>query len=717
MGFAMINPSQTTLAADHTYTVTMTEDSGPGSLRWAINQANTHVGSGDTVLIEFDLAEGDPNFYEDSGVWTIAVNSALPILIAGNTTIDGYSQEGAQYATEYRSPTLVVELNGTNVPPISNPPTVEDLLKSGLNIASANNIITGLLVTHFPLHGIAIAGTAANYNSVVGTCIGTSYQCAHDEGNEGDGVYIGLGAKHNWIGGGIPESKNIILFNGFDGVGIEGNGTTGNHIQGNIIMANDIHGVRIYAGAHENMIGGSEEFESNIISANDYDGVRIQGSGTNGNVIAGNFIGTSGDGIFSYPNGFNGIQITLGAQKNLIGGRATGSRNLISGNVESGVLISSTNTINNTVVGNLIGTNYDGTEALANQYGVQICCGAQHNLIGGGIAEERNIVSGNIQHGIYLTDPGTSHNVIAGNYIGTDISGSGGIENSGYGVCLRQGASDNLIGGDTPEERNVISGNRLRGLHLIGVGTNSNIISGNFIGTTSSGLVPLGNGNYGIMINGGAQDNTVGGSSEGEGNVISANDDGGIVIGDSMTSGNIVAGNTIGVGADGSAPLGNMGNGISVSKALDGDTIGPGNVIGYNLGSGVKVNHSSSLEVIITQNRIFKNIEGITIEDGANGGIYPPVILSATDDGEVSGTTCGDCIIEVFWNHLTDRQGEVYLDTTTANSAGEFSLTLPWRVDFNLTATATDLSRGTSAFSEPFRPLYMSYLPITMNGE
>ena len=312
--------------------------------------------------------------------------------------------------------------------------------------------------------------------------------------------------------------------------------------------------------------------------------------------------------MWRYPNGMNGLKITDGAQENVIGGSTTGSGNLISGNVENGVLISSTNTISNTILGNLIGTNIDGTEAIPNQHGVQICCGAQHNHIGGELEETRNIVSGNLETGIYITDDGTSHNVVSGNYVGTDISGSSGFVNSGYGVFLRSGASNNMIGGDTPEERNVISGNRLRGVHLYGDGTNSNVISGNFIGTTSSGMVALGNGNYGIKINGGARDNTIGGSSEGEGNVVSANDDGGISIGDGNTSGNIIAGNAIGVGADGSVPLGNLGFGINISKAPDGDYIGPGNVIGYNLGSGVSVIHSSSLEIIITQNRIFKNL-------------------------------------------------------------------------------------------------------------
>ena len=712
--FSLLPADPGTRAAEVTYTVKNTDDSGPDSLRWAINQANTHVGSGDTITVDFGLVDTDPNYDNDTGVWTITLDSALPVLIAGNTTIDGYTQEGAQYATASGSPILVVELSGSNIPPISDPPILVDLLKSGLNIASANNTVTGLLITHFPLHGIAIAGTTTTNNTIAGNYIGTSNQCAHDEGNDGFGVYIGLGAKNNLVGGDSPEAKNYLLYNGLDGVGIEGSNTTDNRLAGNHIMLNKIHGVRIYAGAHHNNVGGSTENERNIISGNERDGVRIQGSGTNDNIISGNYVGISPDGDLDLSNHDNGVQITLGAQENLIGGSTAGSGNLISGNVESGVLISGTNTISNTIAGNLIGTGSDGTGAIPNVDGIQIISGAQHNLVGGDSEIERNIISGNSGYGVWLSDADVSGNRIIGNFIGTNISGTQVISNTKSGVFIAFGAHDNTVGGDSSDERNLISGNGAFGVEIFW-DAHHNTVSGNYIGTDVGGSMALGNSRYGVSINR-SQDNVIGGDTQGTGNLISGNGESGVEIWHADATGNTVSGNLIGTGKDGRKPLPNS-IGIEIKDGASDNIVGPGNIIANNSGDGVRVNHADSINNIITQNSIFSNDHGILLEEGANGGINPPVILSASDVGEVSGTTCGDCIVEVFWSHSPDGQGEVYLESTTANSAGEFNLTLPWRVDVNLTATATDPTRGTSTFSEVFRPRFISYLPISMKGE
>ena len=139
--FSLLPADPGTRAAEVTYIVENTNDSGDHSLRWAINQANTHLGSGDTIRIEFALEETDTNFDPVTGVWTITPepgSGAFPVLIAGNTTIDGYTQEGALYGTSSQSPTLVVVLDGTRVLPISEPPTLGDLLKSGITILKFN---------------------------------------------------------------------------------------------------------------------------------------------------------------------------------------------------------------------------------------------------------------------------------------------------------------------------------------------------------------------------------------------------------------------------------------------------------------------------------------------------------------------------------------------------------------------------------------------------
>src|SRR6202000_2017366 len=99
---------------------------------------------------------------------------------------------------------------------------------------------------------------------------------------------------------------------------------------------------------------------------------------------------------------------------------------VISGNVGSGVSISQSGTNGNLVEGNSIGTNSTGTIALGNgnaatgfQYaGVELFSGAQSNVIGGTTSAARNLISGNASQGVYLGSFGTSFNVVEGNFIG-----------------------------------------------------------------------------------------------------------------------------------------------------------------------------------------------------------------------------------------------------------------------------------------------------------
>jgi len=195
-------------AAEHPYTVISTLDSGEGTLRWAINQANTHTDPEDTVIINFDIPETDLNYDEITEVWTITPTAVLPLLTGSNITIDGYTQPGTSFPTEFRSPILKVVIDGDDLP--------DNIFSIGLGIASSNNVVRGLVIQNFKSNGIALAnilGFGVTNNIISGNCIGTDYECAHDAGNQGDGVYIGGGAKNNIIGGDSPEEKNYILFN------------------------------------------------------------------------------------------------------------------------------------------------------------------------------------------------------------------------------------------------------------------------------------------------------------------------------------------------------------------------------------------------------------------------------------------------------------------------------------------------------------------------
>jgi titin len=122
--------------------------------------------------------------------------------------------------------------------------------------------------------------------------------------------------------------------------------------------------------------------------------------------------------------------------------------------------------------------------------------GAQYNFIGGDTPEERNVISGNESgddgDGVIINGFGTDHNTVSGNYIGTDISGTAPISNSGHGVSICCGASNNIVGGDTAGERNVISASS-PGVRISGSGTNHNVVIGNYIGTNASGTAAIPN--------------------------------------------------------------------------------------------------------------------------------------------------------------------------------------------------------------------------------
>ena len=116
---------------------------------------------------------------------------------------------------------------------------------------------------------------------------------------------------------------------------------------------------------------------------------------------------------------------------------------------QSGVFISGGSATGNTVSGNYIGTDANGTAGLGNSYsGVAIRGAAQNNTIGGDTAGERNAISGNGEAGVWIYDNGTLNNTVSGNYIGTDANGTAVLSNTGDGVAIGGGAQSNAVGPD-----------------------------------------------------------------------------------------------------------------------------------------------------------------------------------------------------------------------------------------------------------------------------
>ncbi|CAG0935902.1 hypothetical protein TFLX_04753 [Thermoflexales bacterium] len=689
------------------YTVNSTNDVDDGacnsthcSLREAIIAANTHAGA-DTIAFNISGA----------GVHSIAPLTALPPLIDDSTIINGYSQPGAEPATNETPATILIEVDGTNT---TN--------QSGLVITSTNNVIRGLAVNRFDFDGIGIGYATATGNVVAGNHLGIDPQGMIDRGNGHSSVFVGLGATNNTVGGDEPAERNVLSGNGWAGVEIHGSGTVSNTISGNYIgtaasgmaaLGNALYGVRIYGGAQNNIVGGDRGSATtlakrNVISGNGVHGVHLAGEDTSGNTVAGNHIGTTVYGIAAIGNSADGVYIALGAHDNIIGGDSEKKRNVISGNLDHGVYLTGTTTMSNTIFGNYIGTDANGIASLSNEgSGVVVRGGAQHNIIGGNAIGQWNIISGNQDHGIHLSDVGTIGNLVRRNLIGTDATGTTALGNASCGVLLDDGASESMIW------FNVASAN-LVGICLSGATTMSNTILGNYIGTNLTTTTALSNTLGGVYLTGGTHHNIVGDTSALLPNVISGNGGSGVIISGTGTMHNTLLHNLIGRAVDGFTRVGNAENGVLIAAGAQNNIVGPENIIVDSTLDGVAVEGSDSYGNRITQNHMRSNTLGIRLLGGANGGIAAPVITTVTmgsDPVTIQGTACAGCTVEVFGNMNDDGEGHVYLGSAVA-TGGNFNLTEDSHGLHYLTATATDATLGTSEFSTVYKIPYGVYLPL-----
>ncbi len=203
----------------------------------------------------------------------------------------------------------------------------------------------------------------------------------------------------------------------------------------------------------------------------------IELAGGSSNVVAGNYLGTDGSNPLGNANA--GVIVDAASVNNTIGGTVAADRNVLSGNGR-GVVVSGSGTTGNIVEGNYIGTDAGGNFAIGNSTdGILVVNGADGNTVGGIVPGAGNVSSGNGQAGVDVTAAGS--NVIEGNYFGTNAAGNASIGNL-KGVGLGGGSPSNVVGGTTPEARNVISGNRNRGVVIGASGSNANLVEGNSVG-------------------------------------------------------------------------------------------------------------------------------------------------------------------------------------------------------------------------------------------
>lgn len=213
-----------------------------------------------------------------------------------------------------------------------------------------------------------------------------------------------------------------------------------------------------------------------------------------------------------------------------------------------GVRIGSSTTVvsGNRVAGCFIGTNGAGTAASPNDHAVRVTSGATQNVIGGSAPADRNLLSGCA--GGVLVENGANANVIAGNYIGTDRHGLANLAND-FAIKVA-GVFDTMIGGTAAGSGNVIIGKSPNPAVLDVVATGGGTkLQGNFVGLNATGDATLGFGGIVILTTG----NLIGGTVPGARNVIASDGRSGLEI---FGTDNRVQGNYIGSNASGTAPLG-----------------------------------------------------------------------------------------------------------------------------------------------------------------
>jgi hypothetical protein len=605
------------------------------------------------------------------------------------------------------------------------------------HIVGGNTALTRNIISANEIAGVYITGASATGNVVKGNYIGldSSGTTFIAGSSQNFGVYITTSAAANTIGGTAAGEGNVISGNNDGaatgkGIYINSTAANGNSVIGNIIGpqkngASFVTGnLQMYGitldNSRNNIIGSSTPGAKNTISANQSYGIYILTAGATGNSIKGNYIGIdiTGTTFITGSAQYCGVYTDFGAGINTIGGTVSGEGNVISGNASRGIEIAATSG-GSSVIGNIIGPQADGLTYLASNdqdYGVFIN-GSPGNIIG--VAGGGNTISANEIYGIYLTQPGCANNLIKGNYIGINKTGTSFITGSAQDCGLlfeTTCGGNNIIGGSAAGEGNVISANKQSvgtgfGIFMSATTAAGNSILGNIIGPQADGFSYIASNpqTNGIYITA-SPNNIIGTGAAGSRNIISANEVYAIVITGATSTGNSIRGNYIGPGTGMVKITGAAQDyGIRIlnggSNSIIGGVIsGQENQIVYNTTNGIFINSLTSTGNLITRNPIYSNTgKPINLTYGAsqgNNGMAFPVITTANIT-TVSGTAPANSTVEVF-NSPTSAScfdAQVYLGTAVANGAGNWTLATALTAGDTVVANATDASNNTSEFS------------------
>jgi parallel beta-helix repeat protein len=674
-----------------TFNVTNTNNDGVGSLRRALQLANLNAGadtvditvSGTLTLLSNLIVPSDITI-DASGVDFIISGDSIMRLGGSNITIDNlqFANSGITVIDAYDNITLTnLVMNGS------------DLNKAiSFSSGGSNNEIVNATIANY-LTGVDIQN--ADNLEISG---GSFSDCDH-EGiyiNNSQDITIGNASlfDNGWAGVNIDNSVSAIYIhhsqiynNSINGINFNSFGNDGSGVN-SLFTANDIYSNTL-DGINLQDIEGATDFEitGNDIYSNDRSGIFL--TNVDDVTIGSNNIYSNNDGM-SVVQGSDGNSITF---------------NSIYSNTNNGISLQEA--VNNNIGNNYIGTNNTLADLGNNQYGIDLSVDTTHdNLIGPsntiiynnvgvvihqdsyGNTIRQNDISQNDTIGIFLQE--SSDNTIGPDNTITNNSDEGiRAEENGANTISNNVISGNSYGVSlTPDsDSNTISDNEVYSNSESGISikSNSNTISGNYIGT-DSGFADLGNTEDGITFNDGSSSNIM------QNNYLYYNDLNGIAfLGASVN--NTVSGNEI---------KQNNLNGVSIRGSSNSNTIGPNNTVTNNVNYGIEVTDSDYNQ--ITQNIINSNSdENIHLNNG-NEDLAAPVILTAiasTNKFVVSGTAAeNDGKVEIFGSD-TQNAANGYLEQGSF-SDGTFDIEKPEDITAThtyLTATFTDSNNNTSEFA------------------
>lgn len=617
------------------FTVTTLADSGAGSLRQAILDANAAPG--------FDHID-----FAVAGVIRVGA-SALPAITDG------------------------VAINGTTAPGYAGSPVIRVDFQNtpGLSLATGAGFsrIESLSLVDAAGAGVTIA---ASHTVLAGNRIGLWGNGVTLEPNRGDGVLVQAGAEGTVIGLGAAKSfqlSNVISGNLGNGITISGGEGTivaanyiGTDATGRIPLGNRGHGIRLTAGATINVIGGEATGgndptggvfvrppQGNLISANRGCGVRID-SGATLNQLSGNFIGTTASGNAPLGNWKDGVAIVDADRNELTGTTAVQNPfvyyNVVSGNLGNGLRI--TNSDHTIVHAAFFGLGADNATRVPNGGTGMLVTGDSWRIEAGGEIPLGNVMSGNSRYGIEVRDT-ASGLVSFNNFVGQAAFG-GAAANAAGGIRITS-SNPRFNPADSATwnriRTSLVGGNWGNGVEFVGNAYGAEITD-TAVGTTYNIEAPLPNLGHGIVVGGNASQIAIGGFQPSIQKVdggfsvhVGSNKGFGIVFQDSAHD-NFVFNTRVGLGVgttiDTASKLPNAAGGIFVGPGTSRITVGgvpdatkpliryADEIVG-NFGNGITVVSSPAFTLL-----------GSTISGNTGSGLVLNGASGATIGSPAAGT-------------------------------------------------------------------------------